>query len=282
MNIPLLHGLRDVTDRYDAFFIDIYGVIHDGLKLFPGTKDCLENLKAAGKAVCLLSNTARRRHETRDDLAAMGLPPDLYTAIVTAGDSAHDSMKKYRGKTCWYTGTDENLGLIEGHGIAVQDAPESAHFVLNTIPGTEFYDENDLYKKMDRAVTLRLPMICADPDLVVNIGNRQVKCGGTFALYYEQRGGQVEYHGKPHAPVYEAAWEFLGKPDKSRLAGIGDALHTDMQGANRFSIDGILNLDGIHGHEVRDPGGIPDPGKLARLVASQEHKPSAALNTFAW
>ena len=136
-------------------------------------------------------------------------------------------------------------------------------------------------KQLRTAANKDLPMLCANPDLVVNIGTELYECAGTFAALYEQMGGRVIYFGKPHKPVYETCFEYLGKPEKSRICAVGDSFHTDITGANRFRIDSVINLIGIHWEEVVTAGKA-DPAKLEALLESQNTQPIYMMAGLSW
>lgn len=271
--MDVLSGLREITDQYDTFLLDIWGVIHDGVKLYPHTVSCLEQIREAGKTTCLLSNTPLRRHDIIASLAEMGVARGLYDHVVTAGDSAHEHMKDFAGQKCWFAAAPVYLPLLEGTGIECVDRPEDADFTLNAITNKLGWDESQTKDLLDRALARGLPMICADPDIVVNHGDTIEKCSGAYALYYEEKGGTVTYHGKPHLPVYEMAWSLLGKPDKARIAAIGDSFHTDIQGAGAFGIDSVLNLAGIHNG---------DSGDLEKLLSEQDFQPVWCISEFVY
>ena len=141
-----------------------------------------------------------------------------------------------------------------------------------------------IVSELKKALALNLKMICANPDHVVMVGDKQHVCAGTYAQLYHDMGGDVSYHGKPHTPVYQAAQKALGIDDKQKIVAVGDSLHTDIQGANSYDIHCVFNVDGIHFNEIacaHTEGGI-DFSKLASLVDTQPHKPTYALNGFAW
>ena len=283
---PFINSLRDVSDNYDAFIIDIFGVIHDGIALFPETVQTLRYLKDAGKEICLLSNTPKRASGTAAQLDHMGVAPALYDHIVTAGEATHhalaareDAFHQSCGNACWYIGTAYAIELLHGLDLNMVDTPQDASFILNSMPGTETRDVEILEQRLKIALDKDLPMICSNPDLVVNIGDEQYECAGTFAAMYEEMGGRVVYHGKPHAPVYERCHALLGHGDKSKILAIGDAFHTDIAGANGFGIDSLLNLTGIHWDEVT-VAGQPDPDKLQALIQLKPQKPTYAIGGF--
>ena len=271
----IIGGVSDITGRYDAFILDVWGVLHNGVSLFPGTLPCLEEMQAQGKAVVLLSNTPSLGMDISAQLAAMGLSRSLYQDIVTAGDSTRAALKGYAGQKCWFASRGEQFGrLVDGIDIELVEGPEDADIFLNALGGMPG-EVDPVYEDLDRAAAMDLPMICANPDLVVNVGSGMYQCAGTYAKYYEEQGGRVEYHGKPYAPVYERVFEILGSPDKKKVCAIGDSFHTDIAGANGFGIDCAFNVEGIHQEELVEFG-------ADGLIARQEHKPTYILNGFDW
>ena len=270
-----IKSIEEISDRYDSFILDIFGVLHDGINAFPDTRRTLEALKNAGKNICLLSNSPRRADNAAAQMVPMGLPRELYDNVVTSGESTHDDLKNnYQGQRCWFLGNAYVAEVVEGMALDLLDGPRGADFILNTIPGTESKTIQKLEENLKIAAADDLPMICANPDLVVHIGETLHECAGTFAKKYEDMGGRVIYHGKPHAPVYERCHALLGHPDKARICAVGDSLHTDIAGANNFGIDCMLNLAGIHREEIT-------PDKLDH-IEDQPYKPTYLIAGFSW
>lgn len=285
-------GIASVAEGADAFILDIWGVLHDGVAPFPGTIRCLENLRRAGKKILLLSNTPDRSDYVAGSLQRKGIRPDLYDHILTAGESAWRSLKERSddfhracGMKCFNPGTDFRLDetgvplFLKGLDLEIVEDPAQAGFILNACGGVDGELEGQ-WEKTRQALALGLPMICLNPDLVVHIGERLVVCAGTFAKFYEENGGAVVYHGKPHRPVYERAWDMLGRPPKDRMVAVGDSLHTDIRGAANFGIRSVLNLGGIHREEVPD-----DPYGAAALesfLAGAPARPDVVISGFAW
>jgi HAD superfamily hydrolase (TIGR01459 family) len=280
----LIESLSVVADQYDYYMIDIWGVLHDGVRPFTGTIDCLKNLKEQGKFVCLLSNTPSRGPDVVEDLAVFGITRDLYDNIVTAGDSAFQALKAYQGKRGWYAGNHAGAPLIKGLDIEVVGNPSDADFMINDLYDLSETEQRVVAPLLKEAANKKLDMICGNPDLVVNVGNQLKECPGTYAALYETMGGNVIYHGKPHAPVYETVWDLMGNPDKSKILAIGDSFHTDIHGANNFGIDSAFHLVGIHWEEVRQTRAPDeaDPDKITAMVEKQKHKPTYALAAFCW
>lgn len=289
--ITLLPSIVPLTRHYDYFIIDIFGVIHDGLRPFPGTLACLQNLKDLGIETCLLSNSPKRARGAIDQMKSMGISEKLFSHVVTSGEATHDNLlnrsdafHKKCGHDCWFIGTNEMRDMLDGLDLNIHAGPQNASFILNAIPGTGKSEVEKLKEQMAIAQSRNLPMICSNPDLVVNIGDKQYECAGTFAKYYEELGGEVLYHGKPHGLVYDKCWDLFGKPDKSKIIALGDSLHTDIAGANSFGIDSAFNLVGIHWEEVQmdHRPGEADRAKVLNVVRAQKHQPTFVLSGFHW
>lgn len=283
--IPHLSGLRDIADKYDYYFLDIFGLLHNGVRPNPGTVLCLETLKNHGKKTCLVSNTPKMPDDTIRDLTRLGIERSMYDEIVTAGASAHIELAdKYKSMNVLFFGTIDFAGPMKGLDILHAASVENADFILNSIPGSQQFDEAELMTVLHEAKDKNLKMVCANPDLVVHIGDILHRCAGTYAALYEQIGGEVSYHGKPYPQIYELARKLMGNPPLDKICALGDALHTDIRGACAFGIDGIWALTGIHWEELQydHRPGEPDPVRVAQTIARSAHKPAATIHDFAW
>jgi HAD superfamily hydrolase (TIGR01459 family) len=288
---PHLNGLHEMADRFDVFFLDIFGLLHNGVTLYTGTIHCLEELLKSGKKICLVSNTPRMPENVVEDLYAKGLESHLYHDIVTAGYSARQELSAdHQGQKVFFMGNytpgknNEFDGFTRDLGLIFVDDPAEADLVINAISGTTEESNKPIYEHLTRAIAHKKPMLCANPDMVVHIANNIFICAGTYAKWYEERGGDVSYHGKPYRHVYEHALEKMGNPDRSRVCIMGDALHTDIQGANRMGFAGIWVLCGIHWEELRlsEKPSHPDLDRVAETIKISPHKPIATLTEFKW
>ena len=288
---PILGGVSALAGRYDGYILDLWGVLHDGERPYPGALECLDRLAAAGKRLCLLSNAPRRLGPVVEILAAMGIGRERYHHLMTSGEAAFEALLGREcewhaglGPACLHLGPEHDRQLFEAlPDLRRVEDPAAADFVLATGPST--YDDipEDYGPVMAACVRRRLPMVCANPDLEVMIGDRIVECAGALARRYAALGGEVRYHGKPHPPVYRRCFDLLGIPDRSRILAIGDTLHTDIAGAAAAGIDSALVTGGIL---LRDLGGRwgepPSPDRLAGLLPATGPRPTALLARFAW
>jgi len=294
MTAQFLAGIAPLLERYDVFIIDLWGTLHDGIRPYRGTLKALEKLAAAGKRVGLLSNAPRRAVLAEASLAQMGFAPHLYAVLMTSGEAVHaalrdrpDAWHRRLFNPCWHLGPSRDRSVFEGLDLELVAKPEGAGFCVAT--GVDLNDERleDYIPALDRGLALRVPMICANPDIVVPVGEQMVTCPGAFAQYYAERGGDVFWHGKPHAPVYHrlfAALEALGGPvDPKRTVAIGDGLSTDILGASRAGIGSALVLSGIHRAAAKlDWRGRPNRDALAELLAGAPVAPDWVLPSLRW
>lgn len=290
MSVRILEGVGEIVTRYDALILDLWGVVHDGNRPYPGVLDALARLKARGTPVALLSNAPRRIGPIAARLTEIGVPDSHYRAIHSSGEDVWQHLRHRRdpfyaalGTRCYLIGPERDLNIIEDVAIERVDAVEDAAFVLNTGPWG--WDETtDTYEDVLRQARARdLPMVCANADLVVVHRGRRVICAGALALRYEALGGKVRWHGKPFPAVYDACLELLGVADRRRVLAVGDSLRTDIAGAARAGIDSVWIVGGIHAEElgVRE-GELPDAGRVAAALAEAEAAPLAVAPGFRW
>ncbi|MDJ0937822.1 MAG: TIGR01459 family HAD-type hydrolase [Kiloniellales bacterium] len=288
--VPIHDGMAALADSYDAFILDLWGVLHNGIAAYPHAIDCLKALKARGKKLLVLSNAPRRAAGILERNIELGLVPELYDALHSSGEETWLHLKErpdawYRdlGRRGFHLGPARDLGIREGLEIDFVDDLAEADFILNT-GADRAEDRVEDFEDLLRAARARnLPMVCANPDLVVMRGAALEICAGAIAARYEALGAEVRYHGKPYADVYRRAFALLGVKDPSRIAGVGDSFRTDIAGARAAGIDGIFVAGGIHIEELAaDTDGRPDPDRLAVMAAESGHHPAAVLPVFRW
>ena len=289
-HIPLLPGIGGLIDNYDGVILDVWGVLHDGAKPFPGVLDTLHRLKQGGKKTLVLSNAPRRAVPVSHRLTDIGIARDLYDHIHTSGEETWQHLTRrdepfYRaiGRTCYMVAPDRDSDVMLGLDLERVRDLEQASFIFNVGPWG--WDEDVVrYEDMLQAALRReLPMVCANPDIVVHHLGRRAICAGAIALRYEQLGGIVRWHGKPYADVYKTALAQLGIPNPKRILAIGDSLRTDIAGANGAGIDAIVVAGGIHYEEFGcAEGQIPDPARVTEAALAAGARPIAALDQLRW
>ena len=286
---PPLAGLAPIADHYDGYLVDLWGVMHNGVTPYPAAVACLTELKRRGKHVLLLSNAPRRSEEAKRRLVAMGIERALFDELITSGEATWQDLKAFDdpfydgvGRHCLPIISRSDAGMLEGLDLTIARRPEEADFVLAI--GIE--GPGDKLEKflplLQASIARRLPMVCANPDLEVMRGEAREICAGTIAGAYEQMGGRVRYHGKPHPGVYRRCFAMLAGVPKSRILAVGDSLRTDIAGAAGAGIDGLLILGGLHEEELGGPAALADPSRLARLLTAWPHRPQGLMARFGW
>jgi HAD superfamily hydrolase (TIGR01459 family) len=288
--IPFHAGLSEIAAAHDGFILDVWGVIHDGMHLYPGVVDCLTRLAAMGRRFVMLSNAPRRAHAIAEAMIGMGVPAEFCRHIMSSGEATHEALAKRPdawyaalGRRCLHIGPKRDENLFEGLGLdRVASAPE-ADFILNTGPWRDEETVADYEAILQAGARRRLPMICANPDLVVIRGGVKIICAGALAQRYEALGGDVRWLGKPHADIYEFCFARLGIADRSRIVAIGDSLRTDIAGAAAAGIAAILVTGGIHADEFgAAPGTVPDAAKVLAACEREGHYPVGLLPGLVW
>jgi len=266
-----IKGMTEILDHYDGFIVDLWGVVHNGHTLYPGVIPCLEEMKARRKHVVFLSNAPRRAHAALSRLEEMGLPAGLYEGLVTSGEAVHSALKdrtqgwaESLGSACYHIGATKDLSLFDEDVCVRVSRLEDADFILNSgieVAGQAVEDFEDI---LQQARTLNLPMVCANPDLVVHIGTSLEYCAGAIARRYQDLGGTVHYMGKPYGDVYARALSHF--PPGARVLAIGDAFETDIKGAQAFGLDSAFVGGGIHRGDLEiQEGELPRPELMERL-----------------
>jgi HAD superfamily hydrolase (TIGR01459 family) len=271
--MQLLDNLDDIADRYDAILCDVWGVLHNGRTPYPAAAAALTRFRAGGGHVILITNVPKPRGPIPRQLERIGFPRAAWDAIVTSGDAIRVELAArapgpiYRIEPPGYDAT-----LWEGLGLV--DAPLSEAAFIG-ISGLVRDDETpaDYADILKQARARDLEMLCANPDIVVQFGDKLIWCAGALARDYAALGGRVVMAGKPYAPIYELAYRELaqltGKPsDTSRILAIGDGVGTDIRGAGQQGLDRVFIASGMHG-EALWTDGLVDLAKVEAAFAEE-------------
>jgi HAD superfamily hydrolase (TIGR01459 family) len=290
-----LGGIRSLARRYDTFILDVWGTLHDGVRVYPGALNALKKLTASGIRVALLSNAPRRATPTAAMLDAMGISASLYQHLVTSGESVHAALRdrsdcwyRHLHGPCWHLGLVRDRSIFEGLDLDLREVPRGAGFSVVTGPRLGVETVADYQPQLDEALAAGLPMICANPDISVPAGDMMVTCAGAFASYYAAQGGEVRWHGKPYPGIYDRLFSELatitGRPvEPGQTLAIGDGLHTDIAGAAAVGIDSVLLTNGVHRLELKvNWRGRPAKTALAALLESAKAPPTYMSSRFAW
>lgn len=273
--------LAALVGAYHGVVLDVFGVIHDGVSVFPEAYGTLCHLRKEGIRTCLLSNSPRRSDEVARRLEAMGIGHDLYHRLITSGELVYEALTEspeFRsGSTYFHFGPVELAELLSGLPLNVSTIMEAADFIL----ATGWPQEGTMIGKLLHAgIARKLPMICANPDVEVHIADKKVICAGALARDYERLGGRVISYGKPYLMAYSKALEGLGLPAGQVLA-IGDSIATDIVGGKRAGLDTALVLTGVH-KDCLTRGRKIDRLKLQDLFLQHGVEPDFILSSLAW
>lgn len=282
-----IHGLREIADRYDAFILDLWGCLHDGIVVYPAALEALRQLKAAGKRAIILSNAPRRATEVAARIAEMGITPDLYEFLHTSGEETWRELAQNeiaelrgRGRKLYPLMAERDRAMLDGIDVQLVDDPASADFML--ITGTETGKEElaSFDPLLAPAAKRGVPMVCANPDLVVHRGGVEEICAGSIAQRYERLGGPVVWFGKPYPAVYRHILAERGLTP-ARLLCVGDALRTDVAGGSGIGAATLFTVGGIHHQELLVDNRL-DLARLADLCRRLGQTPDFAIAHLGW
>jgi HAD superfamily hydrolase (TIGR01459 family) len=283
----ILHGLSEIAPNYDALLCDVWGVVHNGRERFAEACDALTRFKAERGPVILISNAPRPAADVLPQLDALGVPREAWTTMVTSGDATRTLLAERAPGPAWAIGPERDAPLYEGLGLDFT-GPEEAIFISCTGPVDDTVETPDDYReRLTLCARRRLTMICANPDRVVQRGDKLVYCGGALADLYAGLDGPVVMAGKPYAPIYEMslteAAAHLGRPlPRDRVLCIGDGVATDLGGAANQGLDALFVAHGIHADEALNAGGDLEPARLAALLAREGGKARFAMRGLVW
>ena len=281
-----LKGLGAIAARYDVVLSDIWGVVHNGVRAHPLAVEALLAYRRQGGRVVLISNAPRPKGPIIAMMDGFGVPRDAYDDVVTSGDATRVVLERYRGHTVHYVGPPgENDSLFEGLDITLGPAELAKAIVVTDLDTDD--DTPDMYnERITGWLSRNLPLIAANPDRVVEHGDRLIYCGGALADLYEARGGMIIMVGKPYKPIYAEALRLAEKaagsaPDRSRILAIGDSVRTDAIGAAGAGLDLLFVTGSIHAAEL-DAFGNPDPDAVRRLVEPSGANVAGFMPRLAW
>ncbi len=280
-----IESVDEIADRYDAVLCDVWGVVHNGRQAYPAACAALQRLKRAGKHVILITNVPKPRGPIPGQLDRAGVPRDAWDAIVTSGDAIRAELAQRAPGPMFKIGPDDyDRTLWEGLGLAQAPLSEAAFFAIS---GLNRDDETpaDYAGVLREAKACDLDFICANPDIVVQHGNRMIWCAGAIARDYEAIGGKVIMAGKPFPPIYELARKELAaiagrEIEPTRILCIGDGVVTDIAGANAQGLDSLFIAAGIHGEALWTDGKL-DPVKVDAALAAENTRATYAMAALA-
>jgi len=284
-DIPVIQHIAPLAGPYAAWFCDVWGVVHNGITPHDTAVQACQTYRDEGGVVALLSNSPRHSAGVAGQLDEIGVPRAAYDVLITSGDVARAQMERRGGDKVFLLGPERDRPMLAGLDIELT-GPDEAEVVLCSGLFDDETETPDHYTALFARLRARgLPMICANPDLMVERGNRLVYCAGALAQAYGETGGEVVYTGKPHPPIYALARERLtgiaGATPDSALLAIGDGVHTDIAGAIAEGLDSVFIASGLHVRDMDDSDTL-DRAAIAALFADTSKKPLAAMRRLRW
>ncbi|GFP90084.1 pyridoxal phosphate phosphatase [Phtheirospermum japonicum] len=299
--IQTITGLQHLAEarRFKAWFLDQFGVLHDGKQPYPDAITTLEKLSTCGAKMVVISNSSRRASTTIEKLSSLGFNPSLFLGAITSGELTHQYLLRRDdpwfaglGRSCIHmTWSDRGAISLEGLGLQVVDNAEEAEFVL--AHGTEALGLSsgdalpktleELNEILEQCAAKKIPMVVANPDFVTVEARALRVMPGTLAATYEKLGGEVKWMGKPGEIIYKSAMEMVGV-DVADCIAVGDSLHHDVKGANIAGIASAFITGGIHATELglSKFGESADDASVRSLAAKYDAYPTYVLPSFAW
>ncbi len=284
----IVSALADITNDYDALYCDLWGCLHDGVQAMPEAIAALEAYRARGGMVVLLTNAPRPRAEVAQQISRFGVPETAWDTIATSGDAARQAMftgavgaRVFHIGEAKDDGFFEPLSIVEDPVDVVRVPLEEARGIVCTGPFDPTADPEVLRPQLLSAKARSLPMLNANPDIVVDRGRQREFCGGAVAQLYERMGGTVMAFGKPHPPIYDMARRRLteaGGADiaTDRILAVGDGVHTDVLGATGEGMDALFVTGGLALEETRTKTD-PDPDALDAFLRDAGQSPRFSI-----
>ena len=289
MEIPYIAGIRNLSAGYDAFIVDLWGVVYEEQRLCFGVFNALSQLRDEGKKVVFLSNSPLRSADMMKTLERMGVKRYLYYGILTAGEIVYYEMRRRvdpffsdLGRRCFHVGPETSWMPFSDLGYTPVSNVDEADFIFVTgiMDGAESLEKYEPFFKV--CLSRRLPMICACPDSFILRNGEPCMAAGALAAQYQRIGGSVFWRGKPDPSVFLYCVEGL-KTEKSRIAVVGDCVQTDIYGANLSGLDALFVAGGVHAAELGiNRGQQPDPDRVISLMNRNACMAKAVLPAFVW
>ena len=283
----IVNALSEISAQYDALFVDLWGCVHNGVRAFDAANKALIGYRAGGGIVVLVTNSPRPRAQVEQQLTDFGVARDAWDSIASSGDSARSALFLGSvGQKIYFIGTDAELPFFEplkliDDPIQISRVPiEQAEGIVCTGLPTADGTPDDVRAPLLYAKQKGLKLLCANPDIIVDRGDKREWCAGAVAQAYTEMGGTSLYFGKPHAPIYDLARRRLSAirpniPD-DRILAIGDGITTDIQGAIGEGIDSLFITGGLAAKETATAT-QPDPEKLSQYVVEKQLDPTFSI-----
>lgn len=283
--IPLLESISPLGRRYDVWLADIWGVMHNGIRPFALAVEACRLFREGGGTVILISNAPRPRETVAEQLLQVGVPEDCYDGITTSGDVTRTLIAEYSGRRVYHLGPERDIPIFDDLNVTLGEPETSEAVICSGLWNDDVETAEDYTAFLQRLHALGLPMICANPDIMVERGDRLLYCAGALAQLYEKIGGHVVYAGKPYKPIYDLAFAMARDKrgehtPRHRIIAIGDGIRTDIAGAAAQQIDSVFVASAVHVASARETE--LTSATIADLFAGNHARPVAALSRLSW
>src|ERR1700692_1016757 len=283
-SLRFVEGLRGLVAGADVVLSDIWGWVHNGLVAFPEACEALHNFRKQGGTVILITNAPRPADSVQRQLRRLGVGDEIYDAIVGSGDLTRHFIAGHPGRKMFWIGPERDSSIHRGLDPILAPLEQADYIVCTGLFDDETESAEDYRAMMLQARKRNLTLICANPDIVVERGDRLIYCAGAIAELYREIGGEVIFYGKPHRPIYERAMALAAEQRRdqavplSRVLAIGDSVRTDLAGAHGFGIDCLFVTRGIHSEDFEGVDQL-DPASVKELFG---HPPRALMRELRW
>jgi HAD superfamily hydrolase (TIGR01459 family) len=281
--LRFVEGLHKLVDGVDVLLSDIWGVVHNGIEAFPEACEALHTYRSRGGTVILITNAPRPAESVQRQLRKFGVPDDAYDAIVSSGDLTRLYVAGHPGRKVFWLGPERDTSIHHGLDPVLSPLEEADYIVCTGLLDDETETAEDYRAMMLQARERKLTLVCANPDIVVERGDRLIYCAGAIAELYRELGGEVIFYGKPHRPIYERAMTLAAERrghavQAGKVLAIGDSVRTDLAGAHGFGIDCLFVTRGIHSEQFEGIEQL-DPASVKELFG---HPPRALMRELKW
>ena len=282
-SLRFVEKLRDLVDGKEVVLSDIWGVVHNGLESFPEASDAHHTYRKQGGTVILITHAPPPPDSVQRQLRKLGVADETYDAIVSSGDLTRLFVADHPGKKMFWLGPERDSSIHRGLDAVIAPLEQADYIICTGLFDDETETAEDYRAMMLQARERKLTLICANPDIVVERGDRLIYCAGAIAELYRELGGEVIFYGKPHRPIYERAMALAAersghKAQLNRVLAIGDSVRTDLTGAHGFGIDCLFVTRGIHSEEFEGIDQL-DPASVKELFG---HPPRALMRELRW
>jgi len=282
----LIPHFSTLVPDYDALLCDVWGVVHNGIAAFPHACDALMRARARGAVVILITNAPRQSEVVARQLDKLHVPVETYDGIVSSGDVTRAVIEARPGQSVCHIGPERDRSIFTGVDVRLAPLERADYVVCSGLDNDDVEAPQDYRARLETMLARKLFMVCANPDVVVERGDRLVYCAGAIADLYATMGGEVLYAGKPYRPIYDLALAKAQaaagrKVAASRVLAIGDSVRTDLKGARTIGVDFLFVTSGIHAEEL---GGRarPDNKALNATFAAAGDRPKAVMRELVW